>query len=240
MENVVKNEQCNIFFGDAQSCPIDHKSNNFATYCKDFIRQRNLNHLTVLRQVHGNEGAVVSDATPAGEVILFEQAGDFLVTNQVGSALGILTADCLPVVVYDKVHHAVGIAHAGWRGTAAGITQSMLAVLQQTYGTKPTDLKVWLGPAARPCCYEVQQDFIPAVRHIPNYSRFIHQEEGKLFFDGTACNKVQLQEEGVTPVSIETSYNSCTMCDLRYHSSRRQTQLNLPQLRQLTLVWLSA
>lgn len=80
---------------------------------------------------------------------------DALVTSLPGLPLMIQVADCLAVAVVDPVRRVVGVAHAGWRGLAAGVLEATLAAMEATWGADPGDCVAWLGPAIGPCCYEV-------------------------------------------------------------------------------------
>lgn len=78
---------------------------------------------------------------------------DGFITNQTDSYLMIRVADCVPLVLYDPDHHAVGLVHAGWRGTVKGIHLKAVAMLTKWYGSDPAHLLVWIGPSARQCCF---------------------------------------------------------------------------------------
>ena len=224
-----------FFFGDATSCTVGHNDPEFSDYCSQFLREQKLESLTILKQVHGIDGAVVGSLNKYLRISLFAQEGDFLITQHPRTAIAVLTADCLPVVMYDPVHDVVGVAHAGWRGTVAGITRAMVVQMQRSFKTRPADLKVWLGAAARTCCYEVTRDFVTQLDHLPYQDKLLIQKNGKLFFDGVRCNTIQLDEMGVTPAHVNVGQCVCTICNELYHSYRRDHQM---ALRQLTVVWL--
>jgi polyphenol oxidase len=84
--------------------------------------------------------------------------GDALITNLPNVPIVIMVADCLPILFYDQAHKAIGLAHAGWRGTVAQIAVKTLKAMMEAYGTNPADVKVVLGPAIGVCCYEVGPD----------------------------------------------------------------------------------
>jgi YfiH family protein len=105
-------------------------------------------------QVHGNTVAIV-DAGDAGR--RFEST-DALVTNAVEVSIVILTADCAAVSLYDPIKRAIGLVHAGWRGTVAGVASHAIERMMNTFGTDPTDLIAGIGPSIGPCCYEVGSD----------------------------------------------------------------------------------
>lgn len=105
-----------------------------------------------LHQVHGDTVVV------AEEITIHEPDADAVVTAATGHGLGILTADCVPLLMVDPQTRAIAAVHAGWRGTAAGIAARAVRDLQQRYGTEPGALRVALGPAVDACCYEVSHD----------------------------------------------------------------------------------
>jgi YfiH family protein len=105
--------------------------------------------LITLRQIH-------SDLIHCVDRVANQSlAGDGLMTHSTGLVLGILTADCLPVILVDANFPAVGIFHAGWRGTVKRIVEKGTGEMQRHFGTRPSDLKAAIGPGIHRCCYEV-------------------------------------------------------------------------------------
>jgi hypothetical protein len=109
------------------------------------------------RQVHGTR---VLTASLAGE----RPEADGLVTATPGTTLGIVTADCVPVLMLARRRRVVAAVHAGWRGAAAGIVDTTLAHLRNEFGVEPADVEVTMGPAIGPCCYEVGDEVRAAFR----------------------------------------------------------------------------
>jgi polyphenol oxidase len=128
-------------------------------------------HLVTLGQIHGRDVHIATKAhaghgaRPGSTQI---GLGDALVTDQIGPVLMTLHADCQPVLIVDpgagRRGPAVGIAHAGWRGTAADIVGATLAVMTAAFGTRVDDVHVVLGPAIGCCCYDVGEDVVEAWR----------------------------------------------------------------------------
>jgi YfiH family protein len=85
-------------------------------------------------------------------------SGDGLITATAGLLLGIQTADCLPVILVDTKRHAIGLFHAGWRGTLKRIVEKGVGEMHRCFGTNPRDLKVAIGPGIQGCCYEVGEE----------------------------------------------------------------------------------
>ncbi len=83
---------------------------------------------------------------------------DAIITRKRGVALAFSTADCVPLLLYDPDVEAIGIAHAGWRGTARGIAATTVAAMQEQFGCQPSQIRVGIGPSIGPCCYEVSEE----------------------------------------------------------------------------------
>src|SRR6185436_10933221 len=109
--------------------------------------------LCLLKQVHGTR--VVPAPWPG------RPEGDAAVAGEAGMILGIETADCQPVLLVDPRRRVAAAAHAGWRGTAAGVTRAAVRALVES-GSRPEDLVAALGPGIGACCYEVGDELVPA------------------------------------------------------------------------------
>lgn len=83
---------------------------------------------------------------------------DAIFTRQRGVALALSFADCVPIVFYDPVRHAIGIAHGGWRGTARGIVLAAVETMRSRFDSQPRDILASLAPSIGPCCYEVSEE----------------------------------------------------------------------------------
>jgi len=165
------------------------------------------------RQVHGKRVVAVSKKDLPVRSPLVEADG--FVTNMPGLALLVRTADCLPVFLFDPRRKAVGMIHAGWRGTQQKIAAEALAVMQKEFGGAAVDIRAALGPRIGPCCYTVGEDF---KKFFPDETI---EREGKIFFDLALANTRQLIAAGVKPENIKDT-RQCTACDEEYFSYRRQ------------------
>jgi YfiH family protein len=167
--------------------------------------------LLLLKQVHG---ARVENAPWEGR-----PEADAAVASAPGLVLGIETADCLPVLLVDARRGVVAAAHAGWRGTAAGVTREAVRALIAA-GSHPAELRAALGPGIGPCCYEVGDD-VRAAFGEPGAAFFRPGPRGRPHLDVRAANLAQLLAEGLRPEQVD-SVQECTFCrpDL-YHSFRR-------------------
>ncbi len=250
-------QSCSIFFGDAATCPISHKDAQFPAFCDTLRQQLELKHLVVQHQVHGVDGQFIAHDTQLEHAtIVKDYIGDFLITSQPSVGISVLTADCLPVVFYAPAQRVVAVAHAGWRGTVAGICTVVLDKLTKM-GVQPEDVLVYFGPAARSCCYEVQADFVRTLRdalrapqgereNIPFVVSVVEsirtddvliQRDGKLFFDKTTFNKKLLLGAGVPEKNINLDYNLCTICNHQFNSYRRAEDKKNYKV-QSTVVWI--
>lgn len=198
-------------------------------------KQRGCSSIIVLDQVHGNKGVVITQPlheassyakasadTSAGKYTITQGEGDFLVTNLCNIGLGVLTADCLPIIFIDQKNHAVGIAHAGWRGAVQSIAAEVVRCMQQSYGTCPPDLSIFFGPCAHVCCYEVQEDFLQHLKSFSFADYAIQRRNSSLFFDQITFNTHILLSLGIPKNAITSKYSLCTIGDHNYFSYRRQ------------------
>lgn len=106
-------------------------------------------------QVHWNQVAIVDRPGMTREEL---EGYDAFVTNKPGVAIGVRTADCVPVLMYDPVNRAVAAVHSGWKGTILHISQGVIAAMRQEFGTKADDLRVVMGPAIGPDSFQVGEE----------------------------------------------------------------------------------
>lgn len=194
-------------------------------------KQMSLKRLLFLKQIHSTQGFVCTDKEELASLRSFAREGDYLITNQKGYGIGIMTADCLPIIIVDIVHQVVGIAHAGWRGTAAGIGSAMFDTMRSQFDTNPLQVKVFFGPGAQRCCYEVQPSFRAAFAHQDQSTAFFLAKGDELYFDIVACNRLMLQQAGIPESAFCLDYNRCTICTPTFCSHRRGDST-----RQMTIV----
>jgi YfiH family protein len=187
--------------------------------------------LTTLRQVHSDVIQFV-DAKPEHPL-----TGDGLLTSTPGLLLAIQTADCLPVILVDPKRKAVGVFHAGWRGTVKRIVEKGVGEMHRWFGSDPADLKAAIGPGVHGCCYEVGEEvrtkFESQFRYADALFREVKDSDpvrekypllfltarapghgelpNKIFLDLVEANRQQLIAAGVRAKSIEVS-PLCTNC----------------------------
>ncbi|HRN78318.1 MAG TPA: peptidoglycan editing factor PgeF [Candidatus Dependentiae bacterium] len=189
-----------------------------------------LKQLIFLHQVHSAYGEQVT-VPKIKQLQPFVHQGDFLITNVRHVGIGVVTADCLPIVLFDTRHYAVGIAHAGWKGSVQSIAVNMTKSMQETYGTNLDELQIFFGPSAQVCCYQVGHDFVEHLESFAYGEHVLQRRENGLYFDLPQFNRLQLEAMGIKKESIHMSYALCTICDKNFCSSRRKDAV-----RQMTVV----
>ena len=134
---------------------------------------------------------------------------DAIMTDRTGVCIGVSTADCIPVLLYDGAHHAACAIHAGWRGTVSRIVEKAVQAMVQTYGSKPCDLQAQIGPGISLDSFEVGDDVYDTFAQAGFDMVAISQKRAKWHIDLPACNKLQLMAMGVKPERISVS-DICT------------------------------
>lgn len=179
-----------------------------------------------VKQVHGTQALVVDRALKESD--RFTEGWDALVTDQPGVTVAVRTADCVPVLVYDRRRKAVAAIHAGWRGAVAGIVSSTLALMQSRFNVNDFDLRIGIGPSAGPCCYEVDEKVLAPLRSgITEWQSLVRDNRGlKAKLDLKALVRRQLEDYGLRPEQI-SSVNLCTICHGElFYSYRREGRVN--------------
>jgi len=187
--------------------------------------------VVTLRQIHSDlihRVSKISETPPAG---------DGLLTNSPGILLGVMTADCLPIILADTKRHAVGVFHAGWRGTVKRIVEKGVGEMRKHFGSRPADLRAVIGPGIRGCCYRVGSEVRDAFESQFSYAGalFRHTKETdeihekypllfltsrapghselpqQIFLDLAEANRRQLLDAGVLKKNI-SEIALCTAC----------------------------
>ncbi len=173
---------------------------------------------TLMRQVHGSRAAVVDATVPAGAEV---RDVDILVTSMVDRPLVVLTADCLPLLASGR--HAVGVAHAGWRGIVDDVPGALVDALL-ALGEQPEDLRVVVGPAIGACCYEVGPEVLEQVEAV-SPGAAARTRSGAPAVDLWRAARDRLHARGVSAVRhLERSGDEgwpCTSCTPGWFSHRR-------------------
>ncbi|HVI10027.1 MAG TPA: peptidoglycan editing factor PgeF [Candidatus Binatia bacterium] len=187
--------------------------------------------LITLRQIHSDLIHHVESAAAS------PLAGDGLVTSRPGILVAVQTADCLPIILVDPRKKAVGVFHAGWRGTLRRIVEKGVGEMRHAFGSRPRDLQAAIGPGIRGCCYEVGEEvrekFESQFAYADQLFREVKESDPvrekypllfltarapghgelptKIFLDLAEANRRQLMSAGVPAKNIE-ALDLCTNC----------------------------
>jgi polyphenol oxidase len=204
------------------------------------VSGKKLRPLVTLRQIHSDIIHYVNEL-PTEPLV-----GDGLITDTPNLLLGIQTADCLPVILVDKKRKAVGVFHAGWRGTIKRIVEKGAGLMRLHFGTMPRDLEAAIGPGIHSCCYEVGEEVRDQFESQFEYaSELFHEIQEsdpvrekypllfltarapghsvlpkKIFLDLVEANRRQLLAIGVPKNNISAS-PLCTSCNPKLLFSHR-------------------
>lgn len=191
--------------------------------------------LVTLRQIHSDIIHCVD--APTLDPTMDPLTGDGLITATPGLLLAIQTADCLPIILVDAKRRAVGVFHAGWRGTVQRIVEKGVGEMVRHFGTRPRDIKAAIGPGIQGCCYvvgeEVRMKFESQFAYAAKLFREVKESDPvrekypllflsarapghgelppKIFLDLVEANRQQLLAAGVLKKNIESS-PLCTNC----------------------------
>ncbi|MCH5303366.1 MAG: peptidoglycan editing factor PgeF [Ruminococcus sp.] len=153
------------------------------------------------------------------------QSVDALITNEKNVTLVTYYADCTPLFFVDTKKKAIGLAHAGWRGTVGRIGEKVVKEMCKKFGTEPKDLKCAVGPAISKCCYEVDKSCADEFYKLEDLdvSKFIFlKKNNKFMLDLLETNRQILIKAGVNPNNITVS-DLCTKCSSDLLWSHRAT-----------------
>lgn len=145
---------------------------------------------------------------------------DAIITSAPNLPIAVLVADCVPIILYDPEHHALGLVHAGWKGTLGRIAQDCVYRMQQAYGSKPAKMLAGIGPSIGPTCYETGRDVAECYGKEFGFAT-LKQNNGNLFVDLWESNSLQLEEAGLDIMNIEVA-RICTHCNTQDFYSYRQ------------------
>jgi len=186
------------------------KSNEGKTNLDSLKNWFSVDSVAYLSQVH-SDMVCIYDGTV--------QTGDAIITDIPGVAIGVFTADCVPVLIYDPVRKAAAAVHSGWRGTFSRIVCKTIEKMEKEYGSEPSSLVALIGPHIRDCCYEVGDEVITKFKNDEFY-------KDADIFAGThlsmeKCILWQLKKYGVLEKNMKAE-SQCTFCNRsEFHSYRR-------------------
>lgn len=200
------------------------KSMNLGIYTSDDGKNINFNlskiikkadlsmdKVVFLNQIHGDKYHLV-DNSNYSEIL--GKDGDALITSTKGIAIGVFTADCVPIILVDGEMGIVAVVHGGWKGTQQKIVGKVLDYMINTMGSRSDNILAAIGPCINKCCFEVSEDVA---------RKFNHKtiRNNKWYVDLVAENIDQIMEHGILEESIDHG-NLCTMCNKELFFSYRR------------------
>lgn len=212
---------CTPYTGDDADCV----RRNQELLCSSLPQQPK--ELIIPFQTHGTKNMIVDatylQADNAGRNAML-QGIDALITREPGCCICVSTADCIPILLYDKVHEAVAAVHAGWRGTVNYILGHTLDKMRALYGTDGKDVTACIGPGISLPAFEVGDEVYEAFRKNGFRMDYISEwkpETHKYHIDLWAANRLQLLDFGVPSTQVETA-GICTFAQHEdFFSARR-------------------
>lgn len=212
----------------------NYSSFNISHYCNDRLEnvQENRNRLSLLldipceriivpRQVHLTEVQAVTSQTKNTDL----EGIDAVITNERHLCIGISTADCVPILLYDTKKQAIGAVHAGWRGTVGKIVCKTIQKMQEHYNSFPQDLKAIIGPSISKEAFEVGDEVYDAFATAGFTMSEIAERREKWHIDLWAANFKLLVATGVKMENISIA-NICTYNDYDTFFSARRLGIN--------------
>lgn len=196
--------------------------NNYKRFTKSL--GIDINNLVLTHQVHKDNILEVGEGDRGKGLIretdIFDTDG--FISNKKEVALVTFYADCVPLFLLDPVNKAIGLSHAGWKGTVFQIGKKTLEKMMLKYGSDPKDILLGIGPSIGKCCYEVGGDLIEELdKRLENEGNYHYKKEnGKFMLDLWSLNKDQFLDMGVLDENI-TASNICTKCNKDIFFSHR-------------------
>jgi len=172
--------------------------------------------IVTMGQKHTNVVYTVTDKD-LGQVI---PETDSLATTSANIFLGVVTADCLPILIYDPNKKIVAAIHAGWRGLFSEVIKKTIEIFVQ-HDSQLQDLVVGIGPCIRSCCYEIAEDHKNKLSEKPEWGKYIIERDGKLFLDLPRAAVEQLVNLGIKIENIEDG-DYCTFEHDDVNSKRKE------------------
>ncbi|HEY0741235.1 MAG TPA: peptidoglycan editing factor PgeF [Chryseosolibacter sp.] len=175
--------------------------------------------LVMPSQVHKTRIVNVTSTTLKDELM----DTDALMTSEKGILIAVMSADCVPILVYDRKNHVCAAVHSGWKGTVAKILEKTLLEMSKQFGTRGEHVVAGIGPSVSQPSYEVGEEVVVAVKQsFSNASELLMPlPSNKAKLNLWDANKIQLLEFGVAETQIEIS-NLCTVLNNNYFFSARK------------------
>ncbi|MGH7885450.1 MAG: peptidoglycan editing factor PgeF [Thermodesulfobacteriota bacterium] len=209
---VFKSEILNNFFDLTHGFIYDFEKSDFELVSE----KHGLNKIHSLKQIHSDKIFLLEDIERQPNL----NEGDCLISRTKKVGVSVVTADCVPILVYERLSGVVSAIHAGWRGTLNEITAACIKKIKEISNLSNFDFAAVIGPAIGKCCYEVDYDV--ASKFISKFGGdnffLTRLDSGKFILDLVYLNRHQLESMGVKKIDV---LDSCTKCDKLLPSYRR-------------------
>jgi len=172
-----------------------------------------LNNYYELNQIHSDIIEIIDDNYQN------KTSGDAMITNKKNIPLVIKTADCLPILLYDKENEVIATIHSGWKGTINNIVGKTVKKMIHNFNSRPNNLVAYLYPSIRNCHFEVEDDVYNLFKqNIKNIDKYTLKKEPKYFIDLQSIIKDNLKDLGINNIYDS---NICTYCNhTKFYSYR--------------------
>lgn len=203
--------------GNVGDDPMAVRENHLRMYAALGVNDR---RVCTVWQVHSADIVYASGPVPGRRWLA---AADGLITDQPDTPLAMRFADCTPILACDPRRGAVGMAHAGWRGTVQGVAARLVQAMSEAFGSRPADLIAAIGPSIGPSDYQVGEEVVEAVeRYFGATDGLITRNpaDGTAYLDLWAANRRDLERAGVT--EIEVAGLSTAQCTDEFFSHRAE------------------
>lgn len=175
--------------------------------------------LFLLNQIHSDNIFILEDIKDINKKI----DADAIITNLKGVAIGVKTADCLPILMFDKIKNVAACVHSGWKGTIKRILLKTVRLMKERYGCNYPDIEVFIGPAICGKCYSVREDVFNLFKsEFGNKLKYEKRNES-FFLDLKVINKEMLIDVGIKNYNIFISQH-CTSCNNDVYQSFRKNK----------------
>lgn len=209
----------NAYCGDT----VEHITENRRLLCRS-LHLSDTSRLVIPHQVHGDEVCrITEDFLKQPETVrqTLLEGVDAVMTDVRYVCIGVSTADCIPILIYDPKHHCACAVHAGWRGTVARIAEKAVVAMMETYGSRPSEMKAVIGPGISLEAFEVGQEVYDAFCQARFPMELISERLQKWHVNLPLCNRLQLESMGLAPQNIAQS-DICTYANVDdFFSARR-------------------
>ncbi len=173
-----------------------------------------IDNLIYMDQTHSDNIKIINDTFTNKQ-----ENCDGIITNKPNIPLMVMVADCIPVLLYDRIKKVIGAIHAGRNGTFKSISKKAVFIMKEKFNSNPEDIVVSLGASIKSCCYEVGEDLADiAIKSFGD--KYVLKKDSSFYLDLQTLNFDQLKKIGVKEENIEIS-TICTSCDKNYFSYRR-------------------